>query len=77
MKVIPNSKNNSIEAFQDNILKIRIKAPPDKGRANEELIEFLAKELNLPKSQIEIISGHTSRLKTLSIQSTSETLMWT
>jgi uncharacterized protein (TIGR00251 family) len=63
VKVTPNAKQNAVIGFHENILKVRIQAPPDKGKANEKLIEFLAEIFNIPKSQIQIISGHASRLK--------------
>lgn len=68
VKVTPNSARNSLEGFEDGLLKVRIKAPPDKGKANEELIRFLAKTFHLSKSQIRIVSGHASRLKKLEIE---------
>lgn len=69
VKVTPNASQNRIEGFHNNILKVKIKAPPDKGKANEELIKFLAKTFHIPKQKIEILSGHTSRLKKLKIDS--------
>lgn len=68
IKVIPNSSKNSIESFQDGILKIKIKAIAEKGKANEELIRFLSKTLDLSKADIVILSGHTSRLKKVEIK---------
>ena len=44
-------------------IKIRIKAIPEKGRANAELIKFLSNELNIPKDKITIISGKSTPLK--------------
>lgn len=67
VKVTPNAKKNAIEGFQEGVLKIKIHAPPDKGKVNEELIAFLAKTFCLPKSQIQIVSGHSSSLKKLEI----------
>lgn len=67
VKVIPNAPQNRIEGFHNNILKVKIQAPPDKGKANQALIDFLAETFHIPKSKIEILSGHTSRLKKLKI----------
>ncbi|MCX6735398.1 MAG: DUF167 domain-containing protein [Candidatus Peregrinibacteria bacterium] len=47
----------------EQTIKIRIKAVPEKGKANEELIKFLSKELSIPKDQITIISGKSTQLK--------------
>lgn len=67
IKVIPNSRKNSFEEFRDGVLRVRVQAPPDKGKANDELIAFLAKSLKLSKSQIKILTGHSSRLKRIEI----------
>lgn len=69
VKITPNASRNSIEGWQGDCLRIRIAAPPDKGKANEELIEFLAKTLHVPKRTISIRSGHTSRLKRVELSS--------
>ncbi len=66
IKVIPNSsKNEIIEKMSDGTIKIKLKAPPIDGKANEELIKFLAKEWKIPKNNIEIKSGKTSKNKIL------------
>lgn len=44
-------------------LKIAVQAPPIEGRANQALIAFFAKTLDLPKSSIELVSGELSRSK--------------
>jgi len=67
VKVTPNARTNAIDGFHDGVLKVKIKAPPDKGKANDELIDFLAESFHIPKSRIRIISGHSSRLKKLEI----------
>lgn len=85
IKVIPKSPANEVtEIMQEDTglpgqrtgeptIKIRIKAVPEKGKANAELIKFLSHELNLPKENIEIISGKNSALKLLRIKWTSTT----
>jgi uncharacterized protein len=55
------------EKLEDGTLKINIAAPADKGKANAELIKFLAKEFKVPKNSIEIVSGRTSRDKLVKI----------
>lgn len=49
-------------------LKAKVRAVPEKGKANEALCKFAAKSLGLPKSRLEVISGHTSRLKTILVR---------
>lgn len=53
-------------------LKLSVKSVPEDGKANKELIDFLSKKWKIPKTNIEIISGHTSRLKTLKISGITE-----
>ena len=48
-------------------IKIRVKAAPERGKANEELIKFLSKELDVSTAQISIISGKTDRIKLIRI----------
>mgnify|MGYP001615021312 FL=1 len=71
IKVIPKAEKTCIsEIIEDEdgqTIKIRIKAPPEGGKANKELLKFLSKEFSLPKQNIEIISGKTSQLKLLKI----------
>lgn len=66
-KVVPNSHQNKIVGWQGKELKIRVAAPPQKGKANKELIKFLAKELNIANNDIEIIKGLTSSRKKILI----------
>jgi uncharacterized protein (TIGR00251 family) len=53
-------------------LKVRLMAPPIEGRANAGLVLFMAKALDIAKSQITLLSGDTSRLKSLEIEGLEE-----
>lgn len=73
IKVLPKSpKNEVVEILEDadgeKTIKIRIKAIPEKGKANAELIKFLSKELGVPRDKISIISGKTEQLKLVKIK---------
>ena len=72
IKVTPNASRNQIIGYKEGILCVRIRGVPEKGRVNEELIAFLAETLGVAKSQIEILGGHTSRLKRLKIEGISQ-----
>lgn len=63
----PKASKNEIVGPHDGALKIRIQAPPIDGRANEELVAFLAKELKLPKRAITVLKGETGRNKIVQI----------
>jgi hypothetical protein len=68
VKVIPNARKSEIEGWQGETLRVRLHAPPEKGKANDELISLLSKEYGVKKSSIEILSGHTSRIKRVKIE---------
>lgn len=67
IKVIPKASRSEIVGIENDQLKIRLAAIPDKGEANRELVEFIADFLSLGKSHILLVKGTTSRNKTLSI----------
>jgi uncharacterized protein (TIGR00251 family) len=67
IKVKPNSKQQAIYQEGDGSLTIRLKSPPVEGKANQELIQLLANELNVPKSSIRIKSGASSKSKLVEI----------
>ena len=65
IKAVPGASKSSLGEVRDGKLKVRIAAPPEDGKANEELRAFLAKTLDIPKKEIVVVSGEKSRLKTL------------
>jgi len=72
VRVTPRAKRNllagwTVDPEGAERLAVRLAAPPDDNAANKALVEFLAAALGLPRSRIEIVSGETSRLKTLRI----------
>lgn len=69
--VQPKASENRIVGFQDDVLKVKVTAPPTGGKANQRLRKILAEALNLGQSNIEIIQGHTSRRKMLRIWNVS------
>jgi hypothetical protein len=67
VQVQPRSSRDEIAGVHDGRLKVRISAPPVEGKANERLIEVIAKAFCVPKSSVEIIKGQHSRVKTIKI----------
>ena len=49
------------------VLRVRVGAVPDKGKANAAVVALLARALGVPKSSVSVTSGETARLKTLAI----------
>ncbi|HEY9873033.1 MAG TPA: DUF167 domain-containing protein [Candidatus Obscuribacterales bacterium] len=67
LKVKPNSKQQNIHEAADGSLTVHLKSPPVDGKANEELISLLAKKFDVPKSQVTIKSGLSSKNKLVEI----------
>lgn len=73
--VKPGAKKNAIGRNPDGSLWIMIAAPAEGGKANTEIQRFLAQQLKLPGSYIQISSGKSSRLKILEITGEEEDLL--
>lgn len=67
VRVQPGAAKNQIAGVQGDALKVKISAPPVKGKANKALIHFLADQLGVKRSQVKILSGHTTRIKKIQI----------
>lgn len=65
---MPCSSKSEIVGIYNDSLKIKLKSPPVKNAANEELIRFLAEKLKIPKLNIEIVKGHAQKRKIISIK---------
>lgn len=68
VKLAPASRQNAILGWENGALKCSVTAAPEKGKANAALIALLAKNLPVAKTSIRVVSGETSRLKTLEIE---------
>ena len=66
--VQPRSSCNQVVGLHGNALKIRLTAPPVEGAANKMCGEVIAERLGVPRSSIEILSGHTARLKQILVR---------
>lgn len=79
VKITPQSSQNKIgvwcQAADDSwFLRIMIKATPEKGKANQTLIQFLAKTFKIRQSAISILHGNTDRMKLLLIEGNTSIL---
>jgi len=74
VRVIPNSSRCEICGVIDENLKIKLDVPPVDGKANEKLVKFLSKTLNIAKTNISIISGETSKNKKIFIKGNPDEL---
>jgi len=69
---VPRAARDAIQGLHGDALKIRLHAPPVDGKANEALISFLSKKLNIPKSNIAIKSGLSQRRKIIAVNGLSK-----
>jgi len=68
VKVVPGSSKTSLAEILDGMLKIKIAAPAEKGKANSALIDFLSDIIGVKKNSITITSGQTNPVKTINIE---------
>ncbi|HEV7292543.1 MAG TPA: DUF167 family protein [Devosia sp.] len=73
VRVTPNAGRDAIEGTQIRddgsvVLRVRVKAVPDKGKANAAVVSLLAKLLGLAKSDLSVAAGETARLKTIAVR---------
>lgn len=68
VRLAPRSSRNQVLGREGDVYKAKVTAAPVKGMANEALVTLLAKRLGVPKKNIEIVSGKSSRLKTVRIR---------
>ena len=63
VKVQPKASRNEVVGLQDGVLRVKVTAPPEKGKANDALVELLSDTFGVAKTRVEILSGHFSRNK--------------
>ena len=71
LKIIPGAAQDKVVGLLGDALKIRVRAQPERGKANAAVIAVLAKFLGLPEAALTICSGHTSASKVVEIQGLS------
>ncbi len=67
LSVMPNAKRTEVDGLHDGALRVRLAAPAIDGRANEALVAWLAKSLGVPKRDVEVLRGESSRRKQVAI----------
>lgn len=67
VKVVPNSSRDVVVGWLGDALKVKVMAPPEKGRANEAVIALLAARLGIDPDNIAVVSGHASPTKVVAM----------
>jgi uncharacterized protein (TIGR00251 family) len=75
VQVVPRASRSEIVGERDGVLRIRIAAVPVDGAANEELMRLLARAMGVRRGAIEIIRGHSSKLKTVRVTGVATTVL--
>jgi uncharacterized protein YggU (UPF0235/DUF167 family) len=68
VKVQPRSKTPGVEEIGKDSFRVRVRAVPEKGRANREVVERLAEHLGVPPSGLRLVRGETSSRKVFAIE---------
>ena len=68
VKVKPNARKNEVIQIDNNTFEVKTTATPENGKANQSVIELLAKFFRVGKTKINIIKGQTGRDKVVEIQ---------
>jgi uncharacterized protein (TIGR00251 family) len=68
VRVQPRADRDAIVDQQGDALRVRLTAPPLDGKANASLVRLIAEAFGVPRSRVEILSGHASRDKRLGIR---------
>jgi uncharacterized protein (TIGR00251 family) len=72
LKVAPKSSRNAVTGWMGDTLKLSVTVAPEKGKANQAVIDVLAQALDVPRSAIRIVRGETSPAKTVEISGLAE-----
>jgi uncharacterized protein YggU (UPF0235/DUF167 family) len=75
VKVRPGAGRRGPVRVTDEGPTIALLAPPERGKANQELVEYFASELGLPRAAISLLHGATGRTKLLRIDSPTPELL--
>ena len=72
VKVVPGAARNGIAEWLDGTLKVRVRAQPEKGKANAAVVKLLASQLGVGIRQVRIASGLTASRKVVEIDGLTE-----
>lgn len=67
LSVQPGAKHTGIDGLHDGALRVRLAAPPVDGKANSQLLAWLAEQLRCPKRDLQLLRGEASRRKQVQV----------
>lgn len=72
VKVVPGASKSEIVGWLGDALKVRVSAPPERGKANAAVEKLICSALNLPGGRARVVAGHTSQRKVLELDDVNE-----
>ena len=72
VKVVPGSSRDEIVGWLGDALKIKVMAPPEKGKANDAVVKLLAAALGIATDDVIVVSGHSSPAKVVAVSGMDE-----
>ena len=72
LRVVPRASKDEVQGVWGDALKVRLRAPPVEGKANEALVEFLAGVLDVPRRCVHLLVGDKSRAKRVKVDGITE-----
>lgn len=72
VKVVPGASRDCVAGWLDDVLKVRVRAPAERGKANAAVEKLVAAALGIPKERVSIVKGHTAARKILEIRDLAE-----
>jgi len=68
LRVTPGSSRDQVVEFRDGVLRVKVVAPPEAGKANAAVIALLSRHLGVPRRQLRIVRGAASRDKVVEVE---------
>jgi uncharacterized protein (TIGR00251 family) len=72
VRVTTRASRDELAGTRDSVLLVRVKAPPVDGKANAAVCKLIAKALGIGPTRVEVVRGHSSRDKTVSVEAVEE-----
>ena len=68
IRVSPGARRTEIVGRQGDAWKVRVAAPPERGRANEAVVRLLSERLGVPPGELSVVSGRSGRDKVVELR---------
>ncbi len=72
VRVQPRASKDQVLGFREDVLRLRVTAPPAEGKANDAVVSLLAETLGIAKARVRIVRGHSSREKVVLVESLAQ-----